>query len=80
MSELVSHDPGCAGGHLESISCAAVAELRARAAGNLWYCHGATTSGYHRFSGHEDPPLDAQCDYEGCSRTWGELQEAARNP
>lgn len=66
----MNHDQDCAGGHLESISCAEVAKLRTEAAANPWYCHGATTSGYHRFDS-EDP--SAQCEYEGCERTWGEL-------
>lgn len=72
------HQPPCEGGHLDDISCADVTRLRADIDANPWYCRGATTSGYHLFDApwHEDPPLDAQCRYESCDRTWGELKKA----
>jgi hypothetical protein len=77
---MVKHEPYCTGGHLESISCADVAKLRAEVAANPWYCKGATRSGYHLFGPEENP--EAQCQYEGCNTTWGELtlNDAGDNP
>lgn len=68
----MNHDPDCTGGHVEAISCAEVAALRAKAAANPWYCPGVTNSGYHRFSANPAP--DEECRHYGCFRTWGELQ------
>lgn len=72
----MDHELFCDGGHDNTISCAEMARLRTEFEANPWYCKGATRSGYHLFSRPKDLPLDAQCEYEGCDRTWGELKQA----
>lgn len=73
--EPAPHEAWCAGWHTDAITCARTTALRRQSAADPWQCP-YSRHGYHRFSKH-NPTGDDRCEFDGCARTWAELQDAA---